>query len=62
MGRTVTLRHADGRVVTLETAMDDAFLERMYPEWRVDNGQRNGDLSARSRNIPAVPAPQGQMI
>ncbi len=35
MIRTVTLRHEDGRTWTLETGMDDRFLERMYPGWRV---------------------------
>lgn len=35
MGQTVTLRHLDGRTVVLVTAMDNAFLCRMYPDWKV---------------------------
>ena len=35
MIRTVTLRHHDGRLFVLETALNDRFLERMYPGWRV---------------------------
>lgn len=35
MPRNVTMRHTDGRTITLLTAMNDAFLERMFPGWRV---------------------------
>lgn len=35
MIKTVTLRHHDGRTTTLDTAMNDEFLERMFPGWTV---------------------------
>jgi hypothetical protein len=36
MIRTVLMRYeATGREIEIETAMDDAFLERMYPGWVV---------------------------
>lgn len=31
----VTLEHKDGRKVTMHTALDDHFLERMFLDWRV---------------------------
>jgi len=35
MIRDVMLRHTDGRTAVIQTAMNDTFLERMFPGWRV---------------------------